>query len=135
MSGVGIPARSNDSEQRRLTDAEKAVVRRSVLVGTSDPDFAEFRWPTMSKSPAPTDYYCGQVNAQTAPGRWVGFRPFVVTIETVKGEIRNATLVDLSADRVETTSVISKCREHGLDAFATVESDGRAAEAQRRFGL
>ena len=128
LPGVGIPARSPDGEQRRLSEAEKVVIRRSVLQETADPAFAEFRWTKFSKSPAQTDYYCGQLNAQTAPGRWVGFRPFVVTVETVKGDIRNARLVELAPDRLDVASVVSKCRENGLDAFATIEGDGKTVE-------
>ncbi len=113
MSGVGIPARSPDGEQRRLSDEEKAVIRRSVLVETADPAFAEFRWTKFSKSPAQTEYYCGQLNAQTAPGRWVGFRPFVVTVETVKGTSAVRKLVEAARDRLDVASVLSKCRENG----------------------
>ena len=128
LPGIGIPARSPDAELRRLSEEEKAVIRRSVLQETADPAFAEFRWTKFSKSPAQTDYYCGQLNAQTAPGRWVGFRPFVVTVETVKGDIRSARLIDLAPDRLDVASVVSKCRENGLDAFATIEGDGKTVE-------
>ena len=129
LPGVGIPARSPDGDLRRLSDEEKTVIRRSVLTQTADPAFAEFRWTRFSKSPAQTDYYCGQLNAQTAPGRWVGFRPFVVTVETVKGDIRSARLVELSSDRLDVASVISKCHENGLDAFATIEGDGQSVQS------
>ncbi|ARQ01200.1 hypothetical protein [Pseudorhodoplanes sinuspersici] len=128
LPGVGIPARSPDGELRRLSDEEKAIIRRSVLVETPDPAFAEFRWTRFSKSPAQTEYYCGQLNAQTAPGRWVGFRPFVVTVETANGDIRSARLVELSQDRLDVAGVVSKCRENGLDAFATIEGDGKSVQ-------
>ncbi len=124
VSGVGIPARSPDSELRRLSDDEKTIIRRSVLTDVSNPAYAEFRWTKFSKSPAPTDYYCGQLNAQTEPGRWVGFRPFIAVVETAKGEIRSARLIELSSDRLDVAGVVSKCRENGLDAFATIEGDG-----------
>ena len=124
MPGGGIPARLPDGEMRRLTAAEKTIIRRSVLTDVQDATFAEFRWTRISKSPAPTEYYCAQVNAQTVPGRWVGFRPFVVSVETSKDEIRSARLVELAGDRLDIAGVVSKCRENGLDAFATVESDG-----------
>lgn|GEM_PF-6421739 len=124
LPGPGIPARSLDAEMRRLTEAEKTLIRRSVLTDVQNTSFAEFRWTRFSKSPAQTEYYCGQVNAQTEPGRWVGFRPFVVTVETSKDEIRSARLVELADDRLDVAGVVSKCRENGLDAFATVESDG-----------
>lgn len=126
LPGVGIPARLPDGEQRRLTEEEKIIVRRSVLVNVHNAAFAEFRWTKFANAPAATDYYCAQVNAQTEPGRWVGFRPFVVSVDTVKGQIRGARLVDLSPDRLDVATVIATCRENGLDAFATIESDGRS---------
>jgi hypothetical protein len=132
LPGVGIPARLPDGDQRRLSEDEKVIIRRSVLSEVRDPAFAEFRWTKFSKSPAQTDYYCGELNAQTAPGRWVGFRPFVVTVETVKQEIRSARLVELSPDRLDVASVVSKCRENGLDAFAHVESDAKGAQGAKK---
>lgn len=124
LPGGAIPARTLDGETRRLTDAEKTIIRRSVLTDVRNTSFAEFRWTRFSKSPTPTEYYCAQVNAQTEPGRWVGFRPFVVSVETSKDEIRSARLVELAGDRLDIAGVVSKCRENGLDVFATVESDG-----------
>ena len=129
LPGVGIPARLPDGEVRRLSDEEKVIIRRSVLTQTADPAFAEFRWTKFSKSPAQTDYYCGQLNAQTAPGRWVGFRPFVVAVEIVKGDIRSARLVELSSDRLDVAGVVSKCQANGLDAFATIEGDGKSIQS------
>lgn len=131
LPGVGIPARLPDGELRRLSDEEKAIIRRSVLTEVRDPAFAEFRWTKFSKSPAQTEYYCGQLNAQTEPGRWVGFRPFVVTVETAKEQIRSARLVELSPDRLDVASVVSKCRENGLDAFAAIESDAKSAQSMK----
>jgi hypothetical protein len=120
----GVPARGVDGEMRSLTEPEKRVVRESVLTAVPNPAFAQFRWTRLPKAPAETEYYCAQVNAQTAGGQWVGFRPFVVLLETGKNEVRQARLVELAPDRLEIASVVGKCRENGLDAFATVESDG-----------
>ncbi len=85
----------------------------------------------LPKSTAQSEYYCAQVNAQAAEGQWVGFRPFVVLLETSKDEVRSARLIELSPDRLSIQGVISKCRENGLDAFATVESDGESVTSAR----
>lgn len=126
----GVPARLPDGETRRLTEPEKVVIRKSVLVATPNPAHAQFRWTMLPKSTAHTEFYCAQVNAPAADGQWVGFRPFVVLVETSKDEIRNSRLVEVSPDRLDIQGVISKCRENGLDAFATVESDGVGLSSQ-----
>lgn len=122
----GVPTRVPEGEGRRLTEPEKVIIRNSVMVATPNPAHVQFRWTTLPKSTAQTEFYCAQVNAPAADGQWVGFRPFVVLLETRKDEVRNSRLVDLSPDRIDIQSVISKCRENGLDAFATVESDGKS---------
>jgi hypothetical protein len=120
----GVPARGLEGEMRVLTEPEKKLVRESVLTAVPNPAFAQFRWTKLPKVVGEAEYYCAQVNAQAAGGQWVGFRPFVVLLETGKSEVRYSRLVELAPDRLEITSVVSKCRENGLDAFATVESDG-----------
>jgi hypothetical protein len=120
----GVSARSPDGETRRLSDPEKAIVRASVLTAVPNPAHAQFRWTTLPKATAHTEFYCAQVNAVAAGGQWVGFRPFVVLLETDKDKVRTARLVELAPDRIDIMGVVGKCRENGLDAFATVESDG-----------
>jgi hypothetical protein len=120
----GVPTRGLDGEMRVLTEPEKKIVRESVLTAVPNPAFAQFRWTKLPKAVGQNEYYCAQLNAQTAGGQWVGFRPFVVLLETGKNEVRYSRLVDIAPDRLEIMSVVSKCRENGLDAFATVESDG-----------
>lgn len=120
----GVPARSLDGEMRRLSEHEKVTIRNSVLIAVPDRSFAQFRWTTLPKAVGQTEFYCAQVNAQAAGGQWVGFRPFVVLLETSKDEVRQARLVELAPDRLDIGGVVSKCRENGLDAFATVETDG-----------
>lgn len=123
----GVPARSLDGEMRRLSEPEKAIVRASVFTAVPNPAHAQFRWTTLPKATAHSEFYCAQVNAQAAGGQWVGFRPFVVLLETNKDQVRSARLVELAPDRIDIMGVVSKCRENGLDAFATVESDGATA--------
>ncbi len=120
----GVSARSPDGETRRLTEPEKAIIRSGVLAAAPNPAHAQFRWTTLPKATAHTEFYCAQVNAPAAGGQWVGFRPFVVLLETDKDKVRSARLVELAPDRIDIMGVVSKCRENGLDAFATVESDG-----------
>lgn len=120
----GVPARLPDGEMRRLSEPEKAVIRNSVLTAVSNPAFAQFRWTTLRKQVGQTEFYCAQVNAQTAAGQWVGFRPFVVLLEMNKEQVRQSRLVELAPDRLDIAAVVGKCRENGLDAFASVESDG-----------
>ncbi len=45
-------------------------------------------------------------------------------VETSKDEIRSARLIELADDRLDSASVVNKCRENGLDVFTAVESDG-----------
>ena len=120
----GVPARSLDSEMRRLSEPEKAIVRASVFTAVPNPAHSQFRWTMLPKATAHSEFYCAQVNAQTAGGQWVGFRPFVVLLETGKDQVRSSRLVELAPDRIDIMGVVSKCRENGLDAFAIVESDG-----------
>ncbi len=126
-----VSSRSLDAEMRRLNAPEKTVIRNSVLSAIPNPEFAQFRWNRVPKNMAQTEYYCAQVNAQTGHGQWVGFRPFVVSLETSKDEVRHARLIELSPDRLDIMGVVSKCRENGLDAFATVESDGEGVSSSR----
>lgn len=132
VPATAIPARYADVETRTLTESEKAIVRQGVAATLPNPAFAEFRWAKFPKSPAEVEYYCGQLNAQTQSGAWVGFRPFIASIETRDGQVRQARLIEISRDRIDVGSVLAQCRQHGLDPFTALESErGLTAEAQR----
>jgi hypothetical protein len=123
-----------DAEMRSFSDAEKALVRQGVVANLQNPAFAEFRWGKFPKSSAEVEYYCGQLNAQTEPGRWVGFRPFIAVLETSDDRVRSARLIEISRDRIDVASVVAKCRQHGLDPFAATEAEqGLSSEAQQRW--
>jgi hypothetical protein len=128
-----IPARYPEVETRRLSESEKATIRQGVVATLSNPAFAEFRWTKFPKSPAEVEYYCGQLNAQTASGTWVGFRPFIASMETNDGQVRQAKLIEISRDRIDVGSVLAQCRQHGLDPFVAFESErGVSAAAQEK---
>lgn len=131
----GVSARRPDGEMRRLSEPEKAIVRASVFTAVPNPAHAQFRWTTLPKATAHSEFYCAQVNAQAAGGQWVGFRPFVVLLETGKDQVRSSRLVELAPDRIDIMGVISKCSENGLDAFAIVESDGASATSSSHWRL
>jgi hypothetical protein len=132
VPATGIPARFPDVEMRRLSEPEKATIRQGVAATLPNPAFAEFRWAKFPKSPAEVEYYCGQLNAQTASGVWVGFRPFIAAIETNDNQVRQARLIEVSRDRIDVGSVVAQCRQHGLDPFAAFESErGVTGEALR----
>lgn len=132
VPATGIPARMPDAEMRSFNDAEKSIIRRGVVASMPNPAFAEFRWGKVSKGSAEVEYYCGQLNAQTEPGRWVGFRPFIALLEMRDDQVRQARLIEISKDRIDVASVLSKCREHGLDPFAAMETEqALSVEAQR----
>jgi hypothetical protein len=134
VPATGIPARMPDQEMRVFSDSEKAIIRRGVVASVPNPAFAEFRWGKLPKSTAEVEYYCGQLNAQTEPGRWVGFRPFIAVLEMRDDRVREARLIEISRDRIDVGSVLAKCREHGLDPFAAVEAEqGLSTEAQQRW--
>ena len=118
-----IPAKPANADLRPLTDSERLRIRRALLADVPVPDFAEFRWARFPKAPASVEYYCGQLNAQTQPGLWVGFRPFIATIESRNNEIRHASLIELSSDRINVEGVVARCRDHGLDPFAASEGE------------
>lgn len=120
----GVPTRHADGEMRRLTEPEKAIIRSSVLSAVQYPDFAQFLWTMLRKQTGQSEFYCAQMNAQTASGQRVGFRPFVVLLDMNKDEVRQSKLVELAPSRLDMAAVVAKCRENGLDAFASVESDG-----------
>lgn len=128
-----IPARFPVVEMRSFSDSEKTIVRQGVAATLPNPAFAEFRWAKFPKAPAEVEYYYGQLNAQTGSGAWVGFRPFIASVETRDGQVRQARLIEISRDRIDVGSVLAKCREHGLDPFTAVEAEhGVTAEAQKR---
>jgi hypothetical protein len=130
---TSIPARYPVTEMRGLTEPEKAIVRQGVAATLPNPAFAEFRWAKFPKSPAEVEYYCGQLNAQTQPGNWVGFRPFIAAIESRDGQIRQARLIEISRDRIDVGSVLAQCQQHGLSPFTAFESErGVTAEAQQK---
>ena len=127
-----LPARVGNVEMRSLSEHEKSVVRQAVRTQVPNPDYAEFRWAKFPKAPAESEYYCAQINAQTAQGSFVGFRPYIAMIETRKDEVRGARLIELSADRLNVEDVLRRCREHGLDPFLALEGEGGLSqEAQR----
>ncbi|HWV54449.1 hypothetical protein [Pseudorhodoplanes sp.] len=129
VPATAIPARYPTEDLRRFSEAEKAVVRQGVVATLPNPAFAEFRWTKFPKSPAETEYYCGQLNAQVDSGAWVGYRPFIAVIETRDGLARQARLIELSRDRIDVGSVLAQCRQHGLDPFVGFESDGAGVSA------
>lgn len=128
----GVPARHADGEMRRLSDPEKTIIRDSVLTGAQHSGFTQFLWTALRKQTGQSEFYCAQVNAQTPSGQWVGFRPFVVLLDMHKDEVRRSSLVELAPNRLDMAAVVAKCRENGLDAFASVESDGVGTTAARR---
>jgi hypothetical protein len=123
VPATAIPARYPDVQMRGLTSSEKAIVRQGVVATLPNPSFAEFRWAKFPNPPAEVEYYCGQLNAQSASGTWVGFRPFIAAIETSDGQVRRARLIEISRDRIDVGSVLAQCRQHGLDPFTAFESD------------
>jgi hypothetical protein len=128
-----IPARFPVVEMRNFSDSEKSIIRQGVATkALLNPALTDFRWAKFPKAPAEVEYYCGQLNAQTQLGAWVGFRPFIASVETRDGQVRQARLIEISRDRIDVASVLAKCREHGLDPFTAVEAErGVTAEAQR----
>lgn len=67
-------------ELRRLSDAEKGVVVRSVEEILKDADSAKFRWFQYNGH----NHYCGQINGKNSYGGYTGYSHFLVDVEKDK---------------------------------------------------
>jgi hypothetical protein len=81
---------------RNLSSVEKAALAKGFASGLKDPASAQFRWIKVRKADLNGHFdYCAMVNAKNGYGGYIGFYPFVGTINMQSGRAVSGELLDL----------------------------------------
>ncbi len=108
-----------------LTDAERAIVKKSVKAELKDPDSARFKWLPIAGSKkkvggARSMLYCGVVNSRNSFGGYAGDAPYSVFLAWTKDSPVVSLVISIgTADwkSPESFSIIKTCSDEGYTNF------------------
>ena len=89
--------------ERELTKQEKSIIVKAVAEELKDPDSAKFKWVKANILwGSDLSVYCGLLNGKNSYGAYIGYRPFYVKADFVKGRIKKVIEVDISEEAKNT---------------------------------